>query len=474
MWTECPPDPYGNPIDPRLRCTRITVPLDYSDPHGPTIQIAVSRLSTAKPDLRRGILVHNAGDPGIAGLNLPSFYAQIYPPDVLDRYDLVGFDPRGVAYSSPITCGRTAAQVPRAKLQPFPAADGSIDDNIAFARGLAQDCLANGGRELPYITTANTARDLDRVRAALGERKISYNSASYGSYLGAVYTSLFPDRTDRVILDSAVGPHSVWQGEWRMADKATEVRFADFAAWSIAHDPSLGTTPEQVRANMFALAERLDRKPVEIPDFALVDGNTFRAIYFAASYYTAAFPSFAGIWHFLAGEGPPPMVFPPVDIPGIPPDNAAAVQTAVACGDARSSHDVDRYRRAAREDRARYPILGGMGANIRACAFWPDPRERSVSIHDHGPENILMVQNLRDPATPYEGALDMRHSLGHRARLVTVDAGNHGVYNPTAPSCGITAVNLYLATGTLPDHDTSCEPDPAPQAQSPVVSLGFR
>ncbi|WP_051385577.1 alpha/beta hydrolase [Actinokineospora inagensis] len=465
-WTTCPPDPAGNPVDPRLRCTKISVPLDYSDSHSPTIDIAVSRLATAKPELRRGILLHNAGGPGGVSLNLPSFYVQIYPQDVLDRYDLVSFDPRGIGYSAPVTCGRTPAQLPRAKTLPFPAANGSIEDNITFARDLARDCLAHGGRELPYITTANTARDMDRIRAALGERKISYNSGSYGSYLGAVYASLFPDRTDRVVIDSNVGPSSVWQAQWRLWDRAAEVRYGDFAKWVIANDPALGTTPDQLRANMFAMADKLDKKPVEIPGFMLVDGNTFRLIYFAASYYTAAFPGFTGIWHFLNGEGPPPTVFPPVDIPGIPADNGTASQLAVVCGDARSSHDIDQYRRAVRDDRARYTLLNGMGANIWPCAFWPDPKEPLVPITDHGPNNILMVQNLRDPATPYEGALDMRHSLGHRARLVTVNGGNHGVYNPTVPSCGVTAVNQFLAAGTLPSHDISCDLDPAPQVTS--------
>ncbi|PPK68392.1 alpha/beta hydrolase family protein [Actinokineospora auranticolor] len=461
-WTTCPPDPDGNPVDPRLRCAKVTVPLDYADRHSPTIDIAVSRLATAKPGLRRGILVHNAGGPGGASLNLPSSYVQIYPQEVVDRYDLVSFDPRGIGYSAPVTCGRTREQLPVAKVAPFPAADGSIDGNITFARDLARDCLAHGGRELPYITTANTARDLDRVRIALGERKISYNSGSYGSYLGAVYASLYPDRTDRFVLDSLVGPGSVWRAQWRLWDRAAERRFTDFVTWAAANDPTLGTTADTIRANMFALADRLDREPVVIPGFGPVDGNTFRYIYFAASYYTAVFPAFAGIWHFLEGNGEPPQLFPPVDVPGIPQDNALAGQLAVICGDVRSSHDIDYYRRAVREDRARYPLLGGMGANIQPCAFWPGPKEPPAPITDRGPGNILLVQNLRDPATPYEGALDLRRALGHRAKLMTVNGGNHIVYSPVVPSCGVTAVNRYLSTGTLPDHDLSCDLDPTP------------
>ncbi|KJY31169.1 tripeptidylaminopeptidase precursor, partial [Streptomyces sp. NRRL S-495] len=120
VWTDCPADPSGAPVDPRLRCTTLTVPLDYREPRGRTIGIAVSRLPTAKPGLRRGILVHNGGGPGVASLHLPSAQESGYPQEVLDRYDLVGFDPRGVGRSTPVSCGRTAAEVPYELVFPFP------------------------------------------------------------------------------------------------------------------------------------------------------------------------------------------------------------------------------------------------------------------------------------------------------------------------------------------------------------------
>ncbi|GLW91113.1 alpha/beta hydrolase [Actinokineospora globicatena] len=465
VWGDCPPDP--GPADPRLRCATVKVPLDYRAPGGRKIEIAVSRLATAKPGLRRGLLLHNGGGPGERSLHLPSRYAQVYSQDVLDRYDLVGFDPRGVGYSTPITCGRTAAQLPNEWVLPFPAPGGSISGNVAFARDLARDCLANGGDLVRHVTTANTARDMDRIRIALGERKLSYSSGSYGSYLGAVYASLFPERTDRVVLDANVDPNRVWHHQWALWDSGAEARFPDFAAWAV--QDGLGTTQDEVRAGFLALVKKLDRTPVVHPKAGPVNGNLLRAIFRAYSYHSLYFPEIGAWWHFLEGDGPPPGWGDPSDVPGIPQDNSVAVLLAVTCGDTLWPRDIDHYRREVRENRAKYPILGGMGANIWPCAFWPNPVEPAVRVTDRGPANVLLLQTLRDPGTPYAGALGMRSALGNRARMVTVTTGNHGAYDPNTPSCAITAAHRFLAAGTLPRHDLTCDPDPTTAASAPLL-----
>ncbi|MGW4890982.1 alpha/beta hydrolase [Kitasatospora sp. NPDC004240] len=466
-WTDCPPDPNTAPVDPRLRCTRLRVPMDYRAPGGPTIEIAVSRLATAKPGLRRGILVHNGGGPGVASLNLPSVQATVYPQDVLDRYDLVGFDPRGVGYSTPLTCGRTPAQLPNELVFPFPGPDGSITGNVGFARDLARDCLANGGELVRHVTTANTARDLDRIRAALGERKISFKAASYGTYLGAVYAELFPGRTDRFVLDANVSPDDTWHERLARWDPAGEIRFADFAAWAAERDATLrlGATPEAVRANYLALAAKLDRTPVTHPVAGPVNGNLWRAIYRFDSYHTALFQEIADWWRYLAddGNGPVPYWWLNRSTPGVPADNDIAALVAVLCGDSPAPRDLGRYQRNVTASRAANPILGGMGANVWPCAFWPEPLEPQVRVTDRGPANILLLQTTRDPATPYAGALEMRAALGGRARMVTVDGGNHGAYDPGAPSCAVTAADRFLTTGVLPRRDQFCGVD-GPQA----------
>ncbi|MET0135881.1 MAG: alpha/beta hydrolase [Kibdelosporangium sp.] len=477
-WTDCPPPPPPFPADPRIRCATLQVPLDYRAPAGRTIDIVISRIATAKPGLRRGILLHNGGGPGAPSLHLPAVYGMIYPREVLDRYDLIGFDPRGIGYSTPVTCGRSLAEYPADLLFPFPAPDGSITRNIEFAKEVARDCQVNGGEVLPHITTANTARDMDRIRVALGERKLSYNSGSYGSYLGAVYASLFADRSDRIVIDSNVDPNLVWHRQWALWDHGNELRFTDLASWLAERDTTyhLGATPAEIRRKYFELVARLDANPVRLPDF-LVTGNVFRAVNRGYVYHTLQFPDLADFWVFVDRGGEPsgPLAGPARTASAdVPEDNQLAALLAVTCGDAEAPRDIRHYRREVATNRARFPLMGGMGANLWPCAFWRAPVEPPVEVTGKGPSNILMVQTLRDPATPYAGALGMRRTLGQRTKMVTVDTGNHGAYDPNTPSCATREVHKFLETGVLPGRDLFCRADPLPAANStsPMLLLG--
>src|SRR5436190_1372052 len=153
-WGACPVSLGGIERDPRQQCASLPVPLDYRNPHGRRISVEVSRIATAKPELRRGVLLFNPGGPGGSGLDLPSELLRLLPTAVTDRFDLIGFDPRGVGYSTPVTCG-ISPDVPSDLPLPYPAADGSIARNVAFGRDTARSCAQLSGDLLPYITTAN-------------------------------------------------------------------------------------------------------------------------------------------------------------------------------------------------------------------------------------------------------------------------------------------------------------------------------
>ena len=264
-WGPCPAPAPGTPRDPRLTCAKVKVPLDYGHPDGTSIEVAVSRLASTDTTKRHGVLLLNPGGPALAGLDTPSAMAPTLPKSVLDGYDLIGFDPRGVGTSTPQSCGLQNPSV--AGLFPYPAADGSIDSNVQAARATAQQCAAKAGDNLRYFTTANTARDLDRVREALGEAKISYWGQSYGTYLGTVYSSLYPDRTDRMILEGNVDPTHVWAGEAESWGKGMAERFPDAAAVAAGQNATLGlgATPGEVTRTYLALADRLDRRPAPVP-----------------------------------------------------------------------------------------------------------------------------------------------------------------------------------------------------------------
>ena len=440
---------------PRLECSTLEVPLDYRDPDGRQIEIAISRLASKEPSQRRGVLLTNPGGPGIAGLGYPAVLAGSgLPQEVLDSYDVIGFDPRGVGRSTPVTCDLTPEQQARGNVAPYAHTAADVAREAGNARIVAEQCATSRTAwMLPYTTTANIARDMDRIRAALGEPKLSYLGASYGSYLGAVYTTMFPKHSDRVVLDSNPGPGGYDVTAMRMFARGMEDRFPDFAAFAAAHpEYGLGTTPEQVRAKFFDLAKRLEAKPVHG-----FDGTSFRWMTFEGLYSDAGMPLVAKTWQALDTNQPPP---PSPPFPNM--ENAMSARFSVICGDDRWPETVRKYQRNVAVDRLKYPMLGGSAASIGPCAFWPDKRvESPVRIGDRGPSNVLMAQNERDPGTPLAGAQKLRRAFGKRATMVTADQGGHGVYPSGSNACANDAVTAFLTTGQRPPQDLACAAEPS-------------
>ncbi|KIF75718.1 hydrolase [Streptomyces sp. 150FB] len=457
-WGECP-----SPTEAALRCARLAVPLDYGHPDGRTIDVEVSRLASAKPAGKRGVLLLNPGGPGLPGLPVPALMK--LPEKVRDRYDVIGFDPRGVGHSTPLTCDFTPTQGEVAANPPNPGGAADVSEQATTAKSLAAQCATSRTADLlPYITTANTARDMDRIRAALGVPKISYYGESYGTYLGAVYTTLFPRRGDRVVLDSSLPPEGYDVEALRGQGAGFEIRFPDFAKFAAAapQEYHLGSTPAAVREKYFQLAARLDHKPVQS-----YDGTTFRVVTAALLRADSDFAGLAATWHALDTNQPPPGSD---DTGGdgtggvAYSDNYPAAYLGVICGDSRWPTALATYQHNVAVDRVRHPMYGAFTANIRPCAFWPAPAEPKVKITDRGPSDItdiLMVQNLRDPATPLPGALRTRRALGDRARMVTIDQGGHVAWLTGSNACGNDAVTDYLVAGKRPRHDTYCPAQPA-------------
>ncbi|MFC5823500.1 alpha/beta hydrolase [Nonomuraea insulae] len=451
-WGKCPADVTGA----GLECATLDVPLDYRDPGGRKIEIAVSRLASTDPGRRRGVLLTNTGGPGGTGLTYPGILRDMkLPRSVLDTYDVIGIDPRGTGHSTPVTCDlkpeQMASNIPKYALT---AADVAAQAKVVS--GIAEQCGSSATASiLPHITTANTARDMDRIRKALGESKVSYFGISYGTYLGSVYTTLFPHRSDRIVLDSATGPGG-WDASFsRMLGRGVEDRFPDFAKFAIAHPQhGLGRTPEQVKAKYFDLARRLDAAPS--PEG--ITGKLFREITFAQLYYDKGMPWLAEFWHALDTGSPMPE--PPASPPNL--ENYLASQLHVICNDSDWPESVRTYQRNVAIDRSRYPMFGAAGANITPCAFWPsEPVEPPVKITDRGPSNVLILQNLRDPATPLAGARKLREALGDRARMVTADQGGHLAYLFLDNRCANDRVTTFLVTGQRPRHDVACGAGPA-------------
>ncbi|GAA4823166.1 alpha/beta hydrolase [Streptomyces ziwulingensis] len=457
-WGKCPKDVAAPGID----CTTLKVPLDYKKSDGKTIEIAVSRLASKNPDKRHGVLLTNSGGPGGQTLTMPATLKKLgVPQSVLDTYDVIGIDPRGVGHSTPVTCGLEATEHP-SNIPTYARTETDVTAEAKRVQAVAEKCAkSKTAGILPYITTANTARDMDRVREALGESKISYYGISYGTYLGSVYTTMFPKRSDRVFLDSVTGPGGWNEAFVRKFGEGFQNRFPDFAVFAAAQNEKygLGDTPEAVEEKYFELAKKLDAKPS--PEG--YTGQAFRQVTFSSFYYDAELPNLAEIWKALDTGKPVPKPSGGAEgdaaagSSGIPSDNYLASQLHVICNDSDWPEDIAAYARNVKEDRKRFPMFGAAGADITPCAFWPsEPVEAPVKITDNGPSNVLMLQNLRDNATPLSGAREMRAALGDRARMVTADQGGHLAYKYLDNKCANDIVTEFLLTGDRPSKDTAC------------------
>ncbi|WP_405944214.1 alpha/beta hydrolase [Streptomyces sp. NBC_00932] len=458
-WRACaqPGGPAGQ------ECAELPVPLDYHRPDGPQLTLAVSRLRSDRPSERRGTLIVIPGGPGGSGVQRLTEKGTALRGQLGGAYDLVSLDPRGVGGSTRASCGLDAADRHLVTVRSWPAADGGIAENTARARRTAEACARNGGAVLRSLTTANEVRDIDRFRQALGEEKLSAWGESYGTYVGAEYAQKYPQHTDRWVLDSNDDPDPSRVARGWLANMAVGVedRMPDFAAW--AADPArdgdglrLAQQPHEVRPLFLALAAKLDREPKETttPGVPLT-GTLLRQALQTAVESDDAFPQLAQL--IKAAQDP---AATPVLTPGLSqalPDEDAAVAIGVICNDVRWPDPVSSYGPAVAADRAAHPLTAGMPVNITPCTFWKDaPAAPPARITDRGPSDILMIQNRRDPDTPYSGALKMRAALGGRARLVTVDSGGHGSYLGTGNACGDRTVTRFLTTGQRPEHDTEC------------------
>ena len=480
QWGSCP---TGAPAP--QQCTTLQVPLDYRKPHGRTIAIEVSRIPAADPAKRKGVLMTNGGGPS-ASLDVPSALGGLLPAEVRNSYDVVAFDPRGIGYSTPISCGRDADELVR-DLQfgilPFPSADGSIGANVSYAKRMAKQCDAKSGALLPHLTTANVARDMDRIRRALGERTVSYYGISWGTYVGSVYRALFPQTVDRMVIDSSVDPNQRGYADFQAFSGAMEDRWPDLAAFGVANSKTvhLGDTERAVRKNFLALNARLDRHPVTIPETkAPINGNFVRMFTWQLSYSDASLigteaapvPQMAQLWqaagHVAAGRATEADraflaelangLVAHGTLPNVPQDNLFSAGWAYSCGDQAWPRDVRTYARNTAADRAAYPLTGGAPANLSPCAAWAvRPTAPEPTVRPLGKRNVLILQNERDPSTPLRTAQGMRRAMGSDAVLVTVDAGGHGVLiHPKPNACAIGALQSYLTAGNLPASDKAC------------------
>ena len=460
-WSPCTGELEG------LECASIQVPLDYRRPHGKKIKIALTRRAHTVPAKKyQGVLLLNPGGPGGSGLTMPTWFAGTDAEAASGAYDLIGFDPRGVGASEPrLECGSGYD----APVRPDTVPANLAEENawLARAKNFADKCRKAFGSLLPFMTTETHARDLDSIRQALGQKKISFLGYSWGTYLGAVYATLYPAKVHRLVLDSVVRPSGVWYADNLDQNRAFEARAKDFFAWAAKHNSvyNLGATAAEVERKYYEIRAALKAKPAggkvgpaEFDDTYLIGGYTNLAWTFLAdglSQYASGSDAFLVRLYEAFGA--------------TPDDSDHAVYLATSCTDnawprhwATWRHDAIRLHRTA-------PFTTWSNTWFNApCLYWPAKADRPVRISGRGLPPVLITQATKDAATPYQGAAEMHRLLPTSRLVVEQGGGNHGV-TLVGNSCLDQHLATYLGTGKLPPNrpgpDATCAPLPDPEPQ---------
>ncbi|KAB2340634.1 alpha/beta hydrolase [Actinomadura rudentiformis] len=469
-WGPCPAD-ATELTEAGAQCAQVTVPLDYSAPDGRSIKLAISRIKAKDGARRRGILLSNPGGPGGPGL---SYTAQLRPAmkDAADGYDLIGFDPRFVGRSTPIYCGLSLQGKPtHSRREAFEA-------SVQNARETARLCYEHGDNAalLPHASSRNVARDMDLIRAVLGERKLSFYGVSYGADLGATYAQMFPGHADRIVIDSVTDPTLTQYENFQAAGAAQESGLNEWAAWTAqrSNEYRLGRTPQQVRAVVERLSARVDAGPLPIGDYT-VHANVLGLILRQMVGTEESNPTLAKTVRNLVDAADGKQVQPVPELrmwlelfrnPSPELDNQFSSGNAIFCGDGGWPAggwpaDPEQYWQNIERARRTQPVFAATANAIFPCPFWKtQPRESGVEIGNRVP--LLLLQATRDNNVPYAGAVVMHRKL-KGSRMISADIRSHGVYGRevdglTPISCADRAVNAYLRTGTLPAADINCAP----------------
>ena len=439
-----------------LRCASLRVPLDYRRPGGRKITLALSEVPATATSGRLGALLVNPGGPGGSGLNLAAGVAAGLDQSVAARYDIIGFDPRGVGSSTPaLRCDPSFFAGARPNY--VPATKAAEQVLIGRAKTYASDCEQRYGWLLPHLTTQDTARDIDSIRAALRLPQISYFAYSYGTYIGQVYATMFPSRVRRMVLDSTVDPTRVWYLDNIDQDYAFQGRMDAFFSWVASHHAvyGLGTTRAQVSTAWYRARAHLAAHPVRVTDSTAIGADEFDDTFLVGGYSNGVWPALASATASYLHQGSTGALVAAYEEQGVQHENEFAIYNAVECSDVNWPRNWAKWDADTRKVYSTAPFEAWDNAWFNAaCAFWPvrGPAQ-PMQINGKGLPGILMLQGTLDAATPYAGA-QRAHKALPSARMVVVEGGgNHGQSLASPPNACVNGyLNRYLATGALPQR----------------------
>ncbi|MHC0432005.1 alpha/beta hydrolase [Streptomyces sp. O3] len=450
---------------PDFSCASLRVPLDYESPGGRDIKLAVARKEATGPGKRIGSLQVNPGGPGGSAIQYLQAYAGIgYPEPVRARYDMVAVDPRGVARSEPVECLDGPRMDAYTQVDFTPDDQRETKDLTQAFKSFAASCERESGTVLPHVSTVEAARDMDVLRAALGDEKLRYVGASYGTFLGATYAELFPRRTGRLVLDGAMDP-SLPALQLNLDQTAGfETAFQSFAEDCVTRaDCPLGTgTPEEAGQRLKDFFRELDRTPVPTGEDRPLGESLATTGVIAAMYDEGAWPQLRdGLASAMTEDDGAGLLSLADAYYERGPDgdygNLMSANAAVNCLDLPPAvTSPDEVAQVLPDFEKASPVFGeGFAWSSLNCAYWPvKATGQPHRTEAKGAAPIVVVGTTRDPATPYEWAEALAAQLDS-ATLLTYDGDGHTAYG-RGSTCIDTAINRYLLQGDPPPDDTTC------------------
>jgi pimeloyl-ACP methyl ester carboxylesterase len=442
------------------QCATVLVPLDYSKPDGQTIELVARKVLARDQAGRIGTLFINPGGPGASGEQFAASAGFVLGSSLLRKYDVIGWDPRGVGGSTPVKCLDTG------DLDKFIATDGSPDNEAEItalnneAKTLADGCEQRSGRLLAHVSTKDAARDLDVLRGIVGDPQLNYLGFSYGTYLGATYAELFPKNAGRMVLDGAVDPSKTSEENNIAQAKGFDTALDAFAADCAQRSCRLGSTKEEVLAKVDQLIKDSDATPLpgdgtrEVTQALVVLGVL------SSLYRKDFWPRLEdAVLDGLAGNGARLLALADLMTDRGPTgyeSNSNEAIYAVNCVDRPDLTSIAQAKAEEAKYEAASPRFGtSLLWGSLPCSVWPvKPEDKPHPIKAAGAKPIVVIGTTRDPATPYEWAVGLAHQLDSGV-LITRDGDGHTGYK-SGNSCVDNAVETFLLQGTAPTADIKC------------------
>ncbi|MCY1140205.1 alpha/beta hydrolase [Actinoplanes sp. Pm04-4] len=466
-WQPCPevPKELVGQTAPGMTydCADVSVPRDWNNPNnGETYSIAMIRIRSDKQQGRIGSLLLNPGGPGGSGVETAVYYTfgEAFgglPTEVMNKFDIIGFDPRGVGRSDPVKCISPADQDKSFAAPPDPSTPAEFEQFVALNKKIASDCGAKYGDQLPLFSTEQAARDMDSLRQAVGDDKLSYIGWSYGTLLGATYAQLFPKNVRALVLDGAIDPKQNFIEGSETQAKGFERAFTNFTNWCKATPDKCPIAADARKAVTDALAAAATKPAPGSDGRQATPGWIFVAV--ISSLYTES--GWAKLADAIAElkQGNPKGVFALADQyaerkPDGSYSNLFDANLAVNCADTNDAPTIDEVRRLQGQWRTKYPLFGAaLAVGMLPCAVWPGERDPYPAGAATDAPPIVVVGTTGDPATPYENTADLASMLGV-GHVLTWEGEGHTAYPST--SCIVKAVDGYLIDLKVPQEGLRC------------------